>query len=61
MGKTLWAGGIDMIGGNTLVTLLKSCSYGGNVASVGLVGGDKLNLTVYPFIIRAVSLIGIGS
>ena len=61
MGKTLWAGGIDMIGGNTLVTILKSCMYGGNVASIGMVGGTDVKMTVFPFIIRAVSLIGIGS
>merc|ERR1712224_167492 len=61
MGKTLWAGAIDCIGGNTLVTLIKSCKYGGNVASVGNVGGADMNLSVYPFIIRAVTLHCIGS
>ena len=31
------------------------------MASVGNVGGDMMNLSVYPFIIRAVTLHGIGS
>lgn len=61
MGKTLWAGAIDCVGGNTLATLVKSCKYGGNVASVGNIGGIDIKLTVFPFIIRAVSLHGVGS
>jgi NADPH2:quinone reductase len=35
--------------------------YGGNIASVGLAGGAKLETTVMPFILRAVSLLGINS
>ena len=61
LGKELWAGAIDCVGGNTLVTLVKSCSYGGNVSCIGNIGGADLGLTVFPFIIRAISLHGVGS
>lgn len=56
-----WAGAVDTVGGNTLATILKSIQYNGCVAACGLVGGVELPTTVYPFILRGVSLIGIDS
>lgn len=56
-----WAGGIDTVGGNMLVALLKSTKIGGCVSACGLVGGDKLPMTVYPFILRGVALAGVTS
>lgn len=56
-----WAGVVDTVGGVTLATALKSVRYGGGVAACGLVGGAELPSTVYPFILRAVSLLGIDS
>jgi putative YhdH/YhfP family quinone oxidoreductase len=56
-----WAGAVDTVGGNTLATILKSTQYNGCVAACGLVGGAELPTTVYPFILRGVSLIGIDS
>ena len=57
--KEVWAGAIDTVGGNTLATLLKACKQGGAVAATGLVESTKLPITVYPFIWRGVSLLGI--
>ncbi len=59
--KPQWAGAIDTVGGNTLVTLLKGCKLEGCVASTGLVDSPKLETTVFPFILNGVSLIGVGS
>jgi acrylyl-CoA reductase (NADPH) len=56
-----WAGGIDTVGGNTLATLLRSTGQQGCIAACGLVGGTDLPLTVYPFILRGISLAGIDS
>ena len=56
-----WAGAIDTVGGNTLATLLKGCSPGGNVASCGLVGSPYFSTTVFPFILRGVNLLGLDS
>ncbi|MFN2225085.1 MAG: YhdH/YhfP family quinone oxidoreductase [Anaerolineae bacterium] len=56
-----WAGAVDVVGGEMLATVLKSVAYGGAVASCGLVGSPDLPTTVYPFILRAVSLLGIDS
>ena len=56
-----WAGAIDTVGGNTLATLIRSTDQNGCVAACGLVGGIELPLTVYPFILRGVDLIGVDS
>lgn len=56
-----WAGAVDTVGGNTLATILRSTQNSGCVAACGLVGGTDLPLTVYPFILRGVTLAGIDS
>jgi putative YhdH/YhfP family quinone oxidoreductase len=59
--KQLWAGAIDCVGGETLSSILPKIQYGGVVAASGLTGGSELSMTVFPFIIRGVRLIGIDS
>ncbi|MCL3779605.1 acryloyl-CoA reductase [Prolixibacteraceae bacterium JC049] len=59
--KTQWAGAIDVVGGNTLTTMLKGCKPLGNVTTCGNIGSGDLNMTVYPFILRGVSLLGVDS
>ncbi|NJC88825.1 MAG: acryloyl-CoA reductase [Desulfuromonas sp.] len=59
--KERWQGVVDCVGGDTLAAALKSTRYGGYVTCCGLVGSPELNLNVYPFILRGVSLLGIDS
>ncbi len=59
--KERWAGAVDTVGGDILATALRSTAYGGTVACCGLVASPELPTTVYPFILRAVNLIGIDS
>ncbi|WP_027360320.1 YhdH/YhfP family quinone oxidoreductase [Desulforegula conservatrix] len=59
--KELWAGCIDTIGGEMLATAIKSTRAGGSVSCCGNVASGDLPLTVYPFILRGVTLIGIDS
>lgn len=59
--KGRWAGVVDAVGGNFLTTAIKSTSYGGVVTCCGMVASPELSLTVYPFILRGVSLLGIDS
>jgi acrylyl-CoA reductase (NADPH) len=59
--KGHWAGAIDSVGGETLVSILRATQQYGCVTACGLVGGIDLPLTVYPFILRGVSLMGIDS
>jgi acrylyl-CoA reductase (NADPH) len=61
LAKERWAGGIDSVGSTTLANVLSMTRYGGTVAACGLAGGMDLPTTVAPFILRAVSLIGIDS
>jgi acrylyl-CoA reductase (NADPH) len=61
LGSERWAGAIDCVGGSTLTAILRSLSYDGAVAASGLTGGSKLETSVYPFIVRGVSLLGIDS
>ncbi len=56
-----YAGGIDTTGGAILENMIKSTSPFGAVTCCGNVAGAKLNLTVFPFILRGISLIGISS
>jgi acrylyl-CoA reductase (NADPH) len=56
-----WAGAVDSVGGETLAALLRQMEREGCVTAVGLAGGSELHTTVYPFILRGVSLIGISS
>lgn len=59
--KERWAGVVDVVGGGMLAAAVKSTSYGGVVTCCGLTGSPDLPLNVFPFILRAVSLIGIDS
>lgn len=56
-----WAGIIDTVGGDILAKGLKSTQTGGVVTTCGNVAGAELDITVYPFILRGISLLGIDA
>ena len=56
-----WAGGIDTVGGTTLTNVFAQTAYGGAVACCGMAGGHELATTVWPLILRNVSLLGVSS
>lgn len=59
--KPRWAGVVDTVGGDFLATAIKSTKYGGVVTCCGMVASADLSTTVYPFILRSISLLGIDS
>ena len=59
--RTLWGGAVDNVGGDELAWLTRTVVPMGNIASIGLAGGFKLETTVMPFILRGVNLLGINS
>jgi NADPH:quinone reductase-like Zn-dependent oxidoreductase len=61
MEKQRWAAVVDPVGGAATAFALRTTRYGGAVALSGLTGGTDLETTVFPFILRAVSLLGIDS
>lgn len=56
-----WAGAVDTVGGQTLANVIRAMKHRGCVAACGVVGGAELPLTVFPFILRGVTLAGIDS
>jgi acrylyl-CoA reductase (NADPH) len=56
-----WAGVIDTVGGDTLSIALRTTRRHGAVACCGNVASPNLDVTVYPFILRGIALIGIDS
>lgn len=59
--KQRWIAAVDTVGGTTLASALRQTHYRGAVAACGLAGGAGLQLTVLPFIMRGVSLLGVDS
>ena len=56
-----WAGCVDAVGGAMLSRVLKQLKYRCAVAAVGNAGGADVPLSVIPFLLRGVNLLGIDS
>jgi acrylyl-CoA reductase (NADPH) len=56
-----WAGAVDTVGGDTLAALLPGMAQNTSIAACGNAGGFALNTTVFPFILRGVSILGVNS
>ena len=61
LGPERWAAAVDCVGGPPWPRCCAPSRYGAAVAASGLTGGSVLETTVYPFIVRNVSLIGVDS
>ena len=61
LGKATWSGAVDAVGGDMLAWLVSTTAPWGAVASTGLTGGADVHLTVMPFILRGVSVLGVDS
>jgi len=61
LGKGLWDGVVDTVGGTILANAISQTKHSGIVAACGNASNIKLNTTVMPFIIRGVKLWGIDS
>jgi acrylyl-CoA reductase (NADPH) len=59
--KTRWGGAVDNVGGDVLAWLTRTVNSWGNIISIGMAGGVKLNTTVMPLILRGVGLLGVSS
>ncbi len=56
-----YAGAIDTVGGPILENILKTLLPLGAVTTCGSVSSTQLHLTVFPFILRGISLIGVSA
>ena len=61
LGKGLWDGVVDTVGGVVLSNAISQTKHSGIVTACGNAANIKLNTTVMPFIIRGVKLWGIDS
>jgi len=61
LGKGLWDGVVDTVGGIILANAISQTRSNGIVAACGNAANIKLNTTVMPFILRGVKLWGIDS
>ena len=61
MESARFGGGLDNAGGPMLASLLAQTVPYGSVVSAGLAASPALDMTVMPFIIRGVSLLGVSS
>ena len=59
--KGIFGGAIDNVGGHLLSQILAHTHLWGNVASIGLADTHEFDATVFPFILRGVSLLGVSS
>ncbi len=59
--KTIYAGGIDAVGGKILSNLMCSTTQRASIACCGMVSGLSLNTSIFPFILRGLSLFGVDS
>ena len=61
LGKGLWDGVVDTVGGVILANAISNTKHSGIVATCGNASDNKLNTSVIPFILRGVKLWGIDS
>ena len=59
--KAIYSAAVDTVGGDILAKMLSMIESHGSVACCGNVAGMKFTSSVFPFILRGVSLIGIDS
>ncbi|MGL4867893.1 MAG: YhdH/YhfP family quinone oxidoreductase, partial [Cetobacterium sp.] len=59
--RGVYAGAIDTVGGNILSTVIKSLKYNGVVTACGNAAGISFESSVFPFILRGVTLYGVDS
>lgn len=56
-----WPGAIDTVGGAMLDAVLRQTAHNGAVACCGNILGGTLQTSIYPFILRGISLLGVDS
>jgi len=61
LGDERFSAAIDVVGGETLANVLSQVRRDGAVAACGLAGGGELPASVYPFVLRGVTLAGVNS
>lgn len=61
LGKERWGGAVDTVGGVPLANVVKSLRHSASVAVCGLAASAEFPVTVLPFILRHVNVLGVDS
>jgi len=61
LGKGMWDGVVDTVGGNILANVISQTKHSGIIAACGNASGNKLNTSIIPFILRGIKLWGVDS
>lgn len=61
MAKPLYQAAIDTVGGNMVAALIPQIQPEGAVTTCGMISGIKFEASVFPFILRGISLLGVDS
>jgi acrylyl-CoA reductase (NADPH) len=61
LGKERWGGAVDTVGGMPLANVVKSLKHSASVAVCGLAASAEFPITVLPFILRHVNVLGVDS
>lgn len=61
MDKPMWAGAVDNLGGEALSWLMSTMQQSGTIACIGNAASFNFSATVFPLILRGISLLGIDS
>lgn len=59
--ESRWIASVETVGGEMLDTVIRQTAHNGIVTCCGNILGHELHTSVYPFILRGVSLMGIDS
>jgi putative YhdH/YhfP family quinone oxidoreductase len=59
--RATWSGAIDNLGGEVLAWMASTMKVNGVIGSIGMAANANLSTSVFPFILRGVSLLGINS
>jgi alcohol dehydrogenase len=59
--RAAWAGAIDNLGGEVLAWTISTMKVNGVIGSIGMAASPNVSTSVFPFILRGVSLLGINS
>jgi len=59
--KSRWVAAVDTVGGEPLAGILRQMKPRGCVTACGMVASDEFTSSVFPFILRGISLFGIDS
>jgi NADPH:quinone reductase-like Zn-dependent oxidoreductase len=52
---------VDSVGGETLASVLSYLAENSSVAACGLAGGNDVPASIFPFILRGASILGVNS